>query len=106
MSKKVVFGGIEILAAGDEQSAKRLLGFVEGMITRLESGLDSTDENFSISIHTTFSATKATKYNISVEGITNRKTRDKVVRILQKSTETKNEKVTGTLKVDLQVQDN
>jgi hypothetical protein len=106
MSKKVVFSGIEILSPGDDQSSKRLLGFVESMITRLEASLDGTDENFSISIHATFSATKATKYNISIEGITNRKTRDKVVRILQKSTETKNEKVAGVLKVDLQVQDN
>lgn len=106
MSKKVIFSGIEILAPGDDQSAKRLLGLVENMITRLEASLDSTDENFTISINTTFSISKATKYNISIEGITNRKTRDKVVRILQKSTETKKEKVAGTLKVDLQVQDN
>ena len=105
MSKKVVFNGIEIFASEDDQSAKSLLGFVEAIITRLESNLDSTDENFNISINTNFSPNKSTKYNISVNGITNRKTRDKVVKILQKSTETKSGRVSGTLKVDLQVED-
>ena len=105
MTKKVVFNGIEIFASEDDQSAKSLLGFVEAIISRLETSLDSADENFNISINTIFSPNKATKYNISINGITNRRTRDKVVKILQKSTETKSGRVSGTLKVDLQIED-
>ena len=105
MSKKVVFSGIEIFASEDDQSATSLLGFVEAIISRLESNLDSTDENFNMSINTNFSPNKSTKYSISINGITNRKTRDKVVKILQKSTETNGGAVSGTLKVDLQVKD-
>jgi hypothetical protein len=105
MAKKVVFNGIEIFASEDDQSANSLLGFVEAIITRLENNLDSGDENFNLSINTNFSPNKSTKYNISINGITSRRTRDKVVKILQKSTETKGGKVSGTLKVDLQVED-
>lgn len=106
MSKRVVFNGIEINALEGEQSAKGLLGFVENIITRLESGLDKGDENFNMSINTSFSSSRSTKYNISIRGITNNRTRDKVVGILQKSAEVKKGRVSGTLKVDLQVQDN
>ena len=105
MSKKVVFNGIEIFASEDDQSAKSLLGFVEAIITHLENNLDNADENFNMSINTNFSPNKSTKYNISINGITNRRTRDKVVKILQKSTETKGLRVSGTLKVDLKVED-
>jgi len=105
MSKKVVFNGIEIFPSDDGQSAKGLLGFVESIITRLESNLDSGDENFNMSINTKFSPNHSTKYNISINGITKQKTRDKVVKILQNSTENKKSQVSGTLKVDLQVGD-
>ena len=105
MSKKVVFNGIEIFASEDDQSAQSLLGFVENIITRLEASLDGTDENFNISIDTNFFPNKATKYNITINGIMNQKTRDKVMKILQKSTETKDAKITGSIKVDLQIRD-
>ncbi len=105
MTKKVIFNGIEIFANEDEQSAKSLLSLVENIITRLESNLDSTDENFNISIDTVFSPNAATKHHVTINGTANRKIKDKVFKILRKSTESKNGKITGTLKVDLQIQD-
>ncbi|MCC7119729.1 MAG: hypothetical protein IT310_14485 [Anaerolineales bacterium] len=105
MGKRVVFNGIEINASEGEQSTRGLLGFVENVITRLESGLDKSDENFNMCINTSFSPTRSTRYNISIRGIKNERTRDKVVGILQKSAATNKSRVSGTLKVDLQVQD-
>ena len=105
MSKKVIFNGIEISATEDDQSASSLLWYVESIITQLESNLDSGEENFDMSIKTNFSPDKSTIYAISIEGITNRETRDKVVKILQKSTEVKGGKISGTLKVDFQIRD-
>lgn len=105
MSKKVIFNGIEIFASEDDRSAQSLLGFVENIIARLEASLDGTDENFNISIDTNFFPNKATKYNITINGVMDQKTRDKVMKILQKSTETKDAKITGSIKVDLQIRD-
>ncbi len=105
MSKKVVFNGIEIFASEDDQSAQSLLGFVENIITRLETSLNGTDGNFNISIDTNFFPNKATKYNIIINGNMDQKTRDKVMKILQKSAETKDARITGSIKVDLQIRD-
>ena len=106
MGKKVLFNGIEISAPEDEQSAISLFGVIENIISLLESSLDSSDENFNMSVNTNFFPNKLTKYNISINGSLKRKTRDKVVKILQKSAETKDGKISGTLKVDFQVRDN
>ena len=105
MSKKVIFNGIEISTSEDDQSASSLLGYVENIISQLESDLESGDENFNMSIDTNFSPNKSTKYNITIDGITNQETREKVVKILQKSTDTKGGKISGTLKVDFQIRD-
>jgi hypothetical protein len=82
-----------------------MLGFVETIINRLESDLDRGDENFNLSINMDFSPNHSIKHRFSVTSLSNNGTRDKVMKILEKSTDPLINKLAGTVKVDLLVQD-
>lgn len=105
MSKKVVFNGIEILTNEDDSSAKSLLGIVESVIDRLESDLDRVDENFHLFINMSFSPNHPTHHSFSVTSLSNNGTRAKVMKILEKTTNSRGNKIAGTVRVDLQVKD-
>ena len=105
MSKKVVFNGIEILTTENDASAQSMLGFVESVINRLESDLDRGDENFHLSINMDFSPNNAIKHRFSVTSLSNNGTREKVMKILEKTTDPRVNKLAGTVKVDLLVED-
>ena len=105
MSKKVVFNGIEILTNEGDSSARSLLGFVESVIDCLETDLDQVDENFHLSINMDFSPNHPTNYSFSISNLSNNGTRGKVVKILEKTTSSFENKISGTVRVDLQVED-
>jgi hypothetical protein len=105
MSKKVVFNGIEILTTESDTSAQSMLSFVESVIHRLESDLDRGDENFHLSINMDFSPEHSIKHRFSVTSLSNNGTRAKVMKILEKSTNLRENKISGTVKVDLMVED-
>jgi hypothetical protein len=105
MSKKVVFNGIEILTNEDDSSAQSMLGFVEKVIDNLESDLDRSDENFHLSINMDFSPNRSIKHSFSVTSLSNNGTRAKVMKILEKSTNSRETKMSGTVRFDIQVDD-
>jgi hypothetical protein len=105
MSKKVVFNGIEILTNEGDSSAQSMLGFVESIITDLESGLNQTDENFHLSIKLDFSPKHLIKHSFSVTSLSNNGTRAKVKKILEKSTSSRETKLSGMVRFDIQVDD-
>ena len=105
MGKKVVFDGIEILTTENNASARSLLGIVESVIDRLEADLDRADENFHLSINMDFAPNRSAKHRFSMSNLSNNGTRTKVMKILEKSTSSHANKVSGTVKVDLQVKD-
>lgn len=105
MSKKVVFNGIEILTEEGDTSARSLLGFVEAVIDRLETDLDRVDENFHLFINMDFSPNHPPKHSFSVTSMSNNGTRQKVMNILENSTVTRAGEISGTVRVDLQVED-
>lgn len=105
MSKKVVFNGIEILTNEGDSSAQSMLGFVESIISNLESGLNQTDENFHLSIKLDFSPKHLIKHSFSVTSLSNNGTRAKVMKILEKSTGSRETKVSGMVRFDIQVDD-
>ena len=105
MSKKVVFNGIEILTAEGDSSAKSMLGFVESVIDHLESDLDRNDENFNLSINMDFAPNHSVKHRFSFTSLSNNGTREKVMNILERSTNSRESKISGTVRVDLQVED-
>ena len=105
MSKKVVFNGIEILTNEDDSSVQDMLGFVESIIDGLETELDRTDENFHMSINMDFTPNRSTKHSFSMTNLSNNGTRGKVMRILEKSTNMRESKILGSMKIELQVED-
>jgi hypothetical protein len=106
MSKKVVFNGIEIFFSEDDISAKSFFDFVEEVIILLERSLDEADENFHLRINTEFFLNRKPKHSISVNGLKNQKTRDKVVVILQKANSVLSSHAVGTASVNLSIEDN
>lgn len=105
MSKKIVFNGIEILTNEGDSSAQSMLGFVESIINNLEFDLNQTDENFHLSINLDFSPNHSIKHSFFVTSLSNNGTRAKVVKILEKSTKSREIKVSGMVRFDVQVGD-
>jgi hypothetical protein len=105
MDKRVVFNGIEILTSEDDISAKSFFDFTEDVIELLEKDLDKSDENFRLSIHTEFFLSGKPKHSISVNGLSNQKTRGKVVKILQRAAVVLSGHATGTASVNLLIED-
>jgi hypothetical protein len=105
MGKKVTFNGIEILTEEGDSSARSLLGLVENVIDQLEANLDKVDENFHLFINMDFSPNTPPKHRFSVTGLTNNGTREKLTRILKGTTKYSNFDISGTVRVDLLVED-
>jgi hypothetical protein len=105
MSKKVVFDGIEILTSEDDVSARSFFDFTEELIGLLESNLDGTDENFHLSVNTEFFFNKPPKHSISVNGLKNLRTREKVMIILQRTAGVLHGHATGIARVNLSIED-
>jgi len=105
MSKKVALNGIEILTNESDSSALSLLAMVETVIAQLESDLDQMDENFHMFINMDFVPDHRTKHKLSLINLSNNGTRGKVLKILRKSTNSYKNKISGTVRMDLQVKD-
>jgi len=105
MSKKVVFKGIEILTNESDSSVRTLLGVVESVIDRLESDLDRTDENFHVLINMDFKPDQPVKHSLSFTSLSSNGTRGKIMSILKNSVDVRENKILGTVRVDLKVED-
>ncbi|MBI5964616.1 MAG: hypothetical protein HY863_14145 [Chloroflexi bacterium] len=105
MGKKVIFNGIEILTTEDDVSARSFFDFTEEVIDLLEENLDGNDENFHLSINTEFFMNKPPKHSISVNGLKNQGTREKVMKVLQRAAGILHGHASGTAKVNLLVED-
>ena len=106
MSKKVTFNGIELSLPKYDEATRTLFAFVETIISRLEEGLDTNDGNFQLSISVDFSASNPPSHSIvSSNGATAEKTRNKVEKILSSSVNGGFNQVSGSMKVNLVVED-
>lgn len=86
-------------------SAVTLFDFLEDVVTDLENGLGKDDGNFKISINVDFSTNKSPKYKIYSNGTTGKRTKEKVAKILNRSKNSRTDKVSGSVRVNLQVED-
>jgi hypothetical protein len=105
MTKKVSFNEIEILTGEGDSSARRLLGMVESVIDRLRSDLGPADENFRVSIDMQVAPNRPIRNSVSIRSFSNHGAKGKVMKILEKSTGPHSANVSGTVRVDLQVED-
>jgi hypothetical protein len=105
MSKKVILNGIELALPKYDDSAVTLFDYLENVVSHLEEGLSDDDGNFQLSINVDFSASKMPKHTIYANGSTKKKTKDKVARILNRTAEKDGNHVSGSVRVNLLVED-
>ena len=105
MSKKVTFNGIELSMPTYDKKALSIFDYLDKIISSLESGLKKTDENFELSINVDFAEDKPPKLKIVDDGTATRKSKQKVSRILKDTAEKENDHASGSVKVNLVVDD-
>jgi len=105
MTKKVSYNGIEVSASEYDASAVSILDYLEKVVGRLEDGLDKVDGKFSLSINVDFSPNNPPKPSVSSNGSINEKTTEKVAKILERTTAVEKSRVSGSVKVNLLVDD-
>lgn len=105
MNKKISLNGIELSLPKYDATAVTLFDYLENIVSNLEDGLDENDGNFQISINVDFETRKSPKYTIHSNGTPRKKTKDKIARILRKTKAGKNDQVSGSVRVNLKVED-
>jgi hypothetical protein len=105
MNKKVIFNGIELSLPKYNESAVTIFDYLDKIVTNLQDGLSEDDGNFQLSIDVDFSTTKSPKHKIQSSGSTPRKTKEKVARILEKTADKKSNHVSGSVRVNLLIED-
>jgi len=105
MNKKIILNGIELSLPKYDSSATTLFDYLEKVVSNLEEGLSEDDGSFQISINVDFAASAPPKHTIHSNGKPNKKTKEKVTRILKKTNAEKTNQVSGSVRVNLQVED-
>ena len=105
MTKKVIFNGIELSLPKYNASAVAIFDYLENIVTDLEDGLSDDDGSFQLSINVDFSTTNPPKHKIYSNGTTKKRTKDKVAKILERTVENENNRVSGSVRVNLLVED-
>ena len=104
MNKKVIFNGIELSLPKYNDSALTIFDYLDKIVTRLQRELDDDDGSFQLSIDVDFSTVSAPKHRIESNGSTPRKTKDKVARILARTAADEEAQVSGSVRVNLLVE--
>ena len=105
MTKRVNFNGIELSLPKYNTSAVTIFDYLENVVTDLEGELGEEDGSFQLSINVDFSTTKPPKHKIYSNRSTKKRTKDKVARVLERITDHENSRVSGSVRVNLLVED-
>lgn len=105
MNKKIVLNGIELSLPKYDASAVTLFDYLDDVVKDLEKGLSDEDGSFKISIDVDFSTSKPPKHKIYSSGKTSKGTKEKVSRILKEAQKDGVESVSGSVRVNLQIED-
>jgi len=105
MHKKIMLNGIELSLPKYNASAVTLFDYIDEVVRNLEKGLGDEDGNFKISIDVDFSTSKPPKHKIQPNGKTSKKTKEKVSHILKNTKTGDTDSVSGTVRVNLQIED-
>jgi len=105
MAKNVFYNGIEMSVSEYDASATSIFDYLEGMVRRLEDGLNKSDGSFNLSVNVDFVPNQEPATRISATDSTNTKTTERVAQILEQTTEAEKSNVSGTIRVNLKVED-
>ena len=87
MDKRVQLNGIEVYLAADAVPQRKILDFVQDVLTSVEAGLTAGEIERGLKIHFRFlpAPGPGLKHRIHMNGIGTRESKEKVVRILRRS---------------------
>ena len=105
MAKKVTFNGIELSIPKYDKKALSIFDYLDKIISRLESGLKKSDGNFELSINVDFAEDKPPRPKIVDDGTSTKKSKQKVSKILKEAAEKDNDHASGSVRVNLVVDD-
>ena len=105
MTKKIILNGIELSVPKYDASAVTIIDYLENVVTHLGKELGEADGNFELSINVDFSTSQPPKHKIHSNGSTKKGTKAKVARILKRTNEGENSQVSGSVILNLLVED-
>ena len=106
MTKKIILNGIELSLPKYNASAVTIFDYLEDVVSNLENELGKDDGSFQISINMDFSTNKPLHYKIhSNNGSTKKGTKDRVAKALTRTNPENLNRVSGSVKVNLLVED-
>jgi hypothetical protein len=105
MTKKVTINGIELNFPKYDASAVTLFDYLDHVVSHFEEELGDEDGNFQISINVDFSTNRPPRHEIYSNGTTKKRMKQKVAKILEKTIEGEYNHMSGSVKVNLVVED-
>lgn len=105
MSQKVIFNGIEISQPKYDSSILSIFDYLDRIRTLLERGLSKEDKNSQFSVNVDFASNTSPRYKVHANGSTKKKTKEKIVHILDKKVDNDFSYVAGWVKVNFLVED-
>ena len=105
MAKKVSLNGVEIYTSAEKIPAERFFDFVQEVMDSLESELTGEDKKFHLKLQFRFYPDQNPKHQVHFNGLKNRRIREKVVRVLRRSTKVFAKETLRSIKIDLLVHD-
>jgi hypothetical protein len=104
MAKKVSLNGVEIYTSAENITTERFFGFVQEVVDSLESELTAENQKLHLKLQFRFYPDRNPKHHIHLNGLKNRRIREKVVKVLRRSAKTFTKETAGSIKIDLLVE--
>ena len=105
MTKKVTFNGIELSSSSYDKTAQTLFDYLDDVKKDLENGLDKEDGDIQLSLNLDFVTNKPPQHSIQANGGTRAETKERVSEILKSSAEKDYKGMSGSVKVNLKIED-
>jgi len=105
MNKRIILNGIELSLPKYNAAAVTFFDYLENVVSQLEKELNEEDGSFQLSINVDFSTNAPPHHQIHANGRSNKRTKDKVARVLNRNNLQNSKKLSGSVRVNLQVED-
>ena len=104
MAKKVVLNGVEIYTVTNVVPSKKLFDFVRRVMESIDSELRADDKNPCLKIQFRFIPRKTPKHRIRLYGIKRAPARDRIIKVLRRSTSAFTKGTAEGIQVDILLQ--
>src|SRR5689334_11711387 len=105
MAKRVSLNGVEIYSPAENIPTDHFFDFVQEVVDSLEAALASEGRDLHLKLQFRFYTDQNPKHHIHFNGLKNRRIKEKVVKVVRRSTKVFKKETTGNIKIDILVQD-